>query len=179
MAWIFIPAACPAFAVPTFPHDRTIIGHRAHYTAAVDMWSLGVIMYVMMVAYHPFDPSGRASEAALWKSIVSGKFSFGDKSWDNVSEGPKDLIRKMLVKDATKRFTPAQVLAHPWIAGGIEEGTEQLSDQPIRADITKDLQQFYKRKFKGAAQAVIAANRVRNSISGPAGGGGAPGAAAK
>ena len=37
---------------------QTIIGHRAHYTAAVDMWSLGVIMYVMMVAYHPFDPSG-------------------------------------------------------------------------------------------------------------------------
>ena len=165
--------------------------------------------------------TGRASEAALWKSIVSGKFSFGDKSWDNVSEGPKDLIRKMLVKDANKRFTPAQVLAHPcpsnnrrttitpehivnprciisqllkyrrslsrsaprfvWsgIAGGIEEGTEQLSDRPIRADITKDLQRFYKRKFKGAARAVIAANRVRNSISGPAGGGGAPGAAAK
>ena len=121
-------------------------------------------------------PGGRASEAILWRNIVSGQFNFKDKSWDNVSEGPKDLIRKLLVKDAAKRLTPEQVAAHPWIAGGIDEASD-VSDKPIREDITKDLQQFYKRKFKGAVDAVIAANRVRNSIGGAGQDGGAAAAA--
>lgn len=43
------------------------------YGPKVDLWSLGVIMYILLVAYHPFDPSGEASDDEMWSAIVSGK----------------------------------------------------------------------------------------------------------
>ena len=58
-----------------------------HCTEQVDMWSLGCILFVMLAAYHPFDPEGELADDALWKNIQKGYFDFEDEAWELVG-GP-------------------------------------------------------------------------------------------
>lgn len=53
----------------------------------------------------------------LFESIQEGKYEFPDKDWAHISFGAKDLISKLLVRDAKKRLSAAQVLEHPWVRG--------------------------------------------------------------
>ena len=149
------------------PEVKTsIYGGKAHYTAAVDMWSVGVILFVMMAAYHPFDPEGELSDDQLWRNILSGVFDFNDPVWRNISQGAKDLIRKLIVIDAQKRFTPQQVLEHPWIAQNWTNGKyPEVPDTPISPVINQKLGKYYSRKFKAAGKAVMAVSAFRKSVT--------------
>lgn len=53
----------------------------------------------------------------LFESIQEGKYEFPDKDWAHISFGAKDLISKLLVRDAKQRLSAAQVLEHPWVQG--------------------------------------------------------------
>jgi len=53
----------------------------------------------------------------LFESIQEGKYEFPDKDWAHISSGAKDLISRLLVRDAKKRLSAAQVLEHPWVQG--------------------------------------------------------------
>lgn len=53
----------------------------------------------------------------LFESIQEGKYEFPDKDWAHISFGAKDLISKLLVRDAKNRLSAAQVLEHPWVQG--------------------------------------------------------------
>jgi len=85
------------------------------YGKAVDMWSLGVILFVLLGGYAPFedDPNGGVK---LFEKIKKAKYSFNPKYWNHVSEEAKDLIRNLLVVDPSQRLTAEQALSHPWIA---------------------------------------------------------------
>merc|ERR1719163_657472 len=120
----------------------------------------------MMAAYHPFDPEGELGDDQLWRNIMSGVFDFNDPVWRNISNGAKDLIRKLVVIDAQSRYTPQQVLDHPWIAQNWVNGQYPVvPDTPISPVINEKLGKYYSRKFKSAATAVVAANAFRKSIA--------------
>ena len=53
----------------------------------------------------------------LFRNIQVGKYEFPDKDWAHISFGAKDLISRLLVRDAKKRLSAAQVLEHPWVQG--------------------------------------------------------------
>ena len=53
----------------------------------------------------------------LFESIQEGKYEFPDKDWAHISFAAKDLISKLLVRDAKQRLSAAQVLQHPWVQG--------------------------------------------------------------
>ena len=53
----------------------------------------------------------------LFRNIQVGKYEFPDKDWAHISSGAKDLISRLLVTDAKKRLSAAQVLEHPWVQG--------------------------------------------------------------
>lgn len=57
------------------------------------------------------------SQNMLFESIQEGKYEFPDKDWAHISFGAKDLISKLLLRDAKKRLSAAQVLEHPWVQG--------------------------------------------------------------
>lgn len=57
------------------------------------------------------------SQNTLFESIQEGKYEFPEKEWAHISWGAKDLISRLLVRDAKNRLSAAQVLQHPWVQG--------------------------------------------------------------
>jgi serine/threonine protein kinase len=104
---------------PSYVAPEILRGER--YGRAVDLWSLGVITYILLCGYAPFSsPSGNQTE--LFRAIVSGKYFFDAPYWDGVSEPARDLIRCLLVVDPAKRATAEAVLRHPWLHGSVSSG---------------------------------------------------------
>merc|ERR1712111_224680 len=85
-----------------------------NYDKRCDLWSLGVMMYILLSGYPPF--SGRCDDCQLqlFKNIEQGKFEFPDKDWSHISAQAKDLIKRLLVKNAKKRLSARDVLRHEW-----------------------------------------------------------------
>jgi len=82
------------------------------YDNSVDMWSVGVIIYILLCGYPPFYAD---NAPALFKKIMEVKYDFDDPSWENVSAEAKDLIGHLLVKDPKSRYTAAQCASNPWV----------------------------------------------------------------
>jgi serine/threonine protein kinase len=104
-----------AYSAPEVNFGRNA-SSPSHYTAKVDVWSLGVILYVILGGYHPFDPFGDAAEAEVWARICRGEWDFDDPVWAHVSDNAKFLLSSMVCVDPALRFDAQQVLDHPWIA---------------------------------------------------------------
>jgi len=103
------------------------------YDKAVDMWSIGVIIYILLVGYPPFYAD---NDPALFKKIMACDYDFGE-GWDVISDGAKDLVRHLLVKDPKKRFTAAQTLNHPWVKQSAALSSKQLQMGKLKDFVTK------------------------------------------
>jgi len=85
------------------------------YDKSVDLWSMGVITYVVLCGFPPF--YGK-TQANLFEKILNADYDFPDPEWTNISEEAKDFIRHLLVLDIDKRYTTKQCLDHPWLKMG-------------------------------------------------------------
>ena len=112
------------------------------YDKSVDMWSLGVIIYILLCGYPPFYAD---NAPALFKKIMDVKYDFDDPSWDDVSEEAKHLIRHLLVKNTEERYTAEQCRNHPWVLG------ENASDKPLNPRLDKLAEHNAERKADMAA----------------------------
>jgi len=103
------------------------------YGAEVDMWAVGVILYILLVGYPPFYSE---NQVVLFRQIINVQYDFNDKGWEDVSDSAKDLIRKLLVKDGAKRLTATQALAHPWLKSEVQS-PKQLALANLRNFLSK------------------------------------------
>nr|XP_033812176.1 serine/threonine-protein kinase Chk2 isoform X2 [Geotrypetes seraphini] len=82
------------------------------YSSAVDYWSLGVILFVCLSGYPPFNLQN--TTMPLKDQITQGKYTFIPQAWKGVSKTALDLVKKLLVTDPEKRLTTKQALEHTW-----------------------------------------------------------------
>jgi len=82
------------------------------YGVACDIWSLGVILYIMLVGHSPWDEDKPKS---IFVQIKEGDFEFDPEEWDPISQSVKDLIKRLLTVDPEKRMTVTEALVDPWV----------------------------------------------------------------
>ncbi|GAU93692.1 hypothetical protein RvY_05590 [Ramazzottius varieornatus] len=87
------------------------------YDKSCDMWSIGVVMYILICGYPPFYSNhGLPISPGMKKRIRSGQYEFHSPEWDNVSRDAKEMIKGLLKTDPTLRLTIEQVMRTNWIA---------------------------------------------------------------
>jgi len=125
------------------------------YDESADMWSVGVILYILLGGYPPFHED---NQAKLFQKIKSGKFEFHPEYWAQISDDAKELISSLLTVNPTKRATAADCLQNTWI---LADG-KRLST----VDLGKNLAEFKKfnarRKLKSAVHTVMAMNKLKS-----------------
>ena len=101
---------------------------KGEYNEKCDIWSLGVLLYVLISGRAPFNGS---DDNAIIKKVSEGKFEFKWEGWKNISNECKNLIKTMLVVDVDKRPTAQEVLQDPWV----NLGAPLASEIPIPIEI--------------------------------------------
>lgn len=97
-------AGSPAYVAP-----EVLVGD---YGQKADIWSAGVLLHALLVGALPFQ--GDTLEA-LFEAIKSMKLDFHSEKWQSVSKPARDLLERILARDAASRITAEEVLSHPWM----------------------------------------------------------------
>uniref|UniRef100_A0A8I6WK80 Protein kinase domain-containing protein n=1 Tax=Hordeum vulgare subsp. vulgare TaxID=112509 RepID=A0A8I6WK80_HORVV len=83
------------------------------YVEKVDVWSAGVVLYMMLSGAVPFYG---ATAPEIFEAVLRGNLRFPPRAFAGVLPEAKDLMRRVLCKDVSRRLSAEQVLRHPWIA---------------------------------------------------------------
>ena len=81
------------------------------YGKSVDVWSIGVISYILLCGYPPFYDE---NDANLFAQILKGEFEFDSPYWDDISAEAKEFIRCLMCVDVDKRLSCEDALKHAW-----------------------------------------------------------------
>ncbi|MCJ1317476.1 hypothetical protein MMC15_002801 [Xylographa vitiligo] len=128
----------PSYVAPEILENSK---HR-RYTRAVDVWSLGVVLYICLCGFPPFSDELYSPESpyTLSQQIKMGRFDYPSPYWDSVGDPALDLIDRMLVVDPEKRYTIDQCLEHPWITQKVlnpADSTDGLTGAMGQLDFSK------------------------------------------
>ncbi|KAI5595186.1 hypothetical protein BDE02_03G121200 [Populus trichocarpa] len=131
---------------------------RRNYGAEVDIWSAGVILYILLSGVPPFWGD---TEQVIFDSILRGHIDFSSDPWPSISSSAKDLVKQMVRADPKERISAVEVLNHPWMR---EDGA---SDKPLDIAVLTRMKQFRAmNKLKKVALKVIAENLSEEEIMG-------------
>lgn len=123
------------------------------YGVKADMWSLGVIVYILLGGYPPFVEQ---NQRELFRKIRKGQFEFHEEYWGCVSTEAKGLISALLTVKATQRLSADGTLVNSWVT----EGDDVLGGKDLGKNLI-ELRKFNgKRKFRAAIHALILANKL-------------------
>jgi calcium-dependent protein kinase len=124
-----------------------VLGEK--YDEKCDIWSCGVIMYILLSGHPPFNGD---SDKAIMNKIRIGKYSFPDEDWEHISSDAKDLISKMLKFKSSERYSASDCLKHKWLCSK----TTNLVDSNFSIRSLQNMRKFHaERKLQQAALTYI------------------------
>ena len=85
---------------------------KGSYDNSCDIWSLGIILYIFLCGYPPFEGD---NSKEIFKNVLKQKLIFDPADWSTISKEAKDLIEKMLDKNPQTRISAQKCLEHPWM----------------------------------------------------------------
>ncbi|XP_023326569.1 calcium/calmodulin-dependent protein kinase type 1 [Eurytemora carolleeae] len=122
------------------------------YGKAVDVWSIGVISYILLCGYPPFYDE---NDANLFAQILKGEFEFDSPYWDDISDDAKDFIRNLMCVNVEQRLTCDLSLQHKWITGS-------QSERNIHATVSEQLKKnFAKSRWRQAYNAIAVSRQMK------------------
>eukprot|EP00270_Netrium_digitus_P008843 TRINITY_DN2667_c0_g4_i1.p1 TRINITY_DN2667_c0_g4~~TRINITY_DN2667_c0_g4_i1.p1 ORF type:complete len:539 (-),score=141.46 TRINITY_DN2667_c0_g4_i1:288-1904(-) len=122
---------------------------RRKYGPECDIWSAGVILYMLLCGVPPF---WDVSEAGICAAVLKGKYDMTSEPWPKISNEAKELLKRMLTYDPSKRITAAEILRHEWVR---EDGV--ASDKPLPSTVLVRVQKFLRfNRMKRKALQVVA-----------------------
>lgn len=139
-----------AIGTPAYQAPEIICAH-GEATSASDIWSLGVVLFIMLSGTFPFNPNN--GDDRLRRQIQAGNFNFNPHEWKHISSNAKDLVSRMLTVDIEKRITIAEILVHPWLS-------QQQEKKPFEAEYFTRLRSAKAfAEFRGAVLAMVTAKK--------------------
>ncbi|KAJ3258962.1 Calcium/calmodulin-dependent protein kinase type 1 [Boothiomyces macroporosus] len=125
------------------------------YGKPVDLWSIGVITYILLSGYPPFWDK---DEAVMMELTLRGKFAFFSPDWDEVSDIGKDFICQLIQVDSAKRMTCAQAQEHQWLK------TESAEKKNLISKVGDNLVKHFnaRQKLKVGMDAIKFVNAIRH-----------------
>jgi len=131
------------------------------YDQRADMWSVGVILYILLGGYPPFIEN---TQRELFRKIKRGDYEFHEEYWGTVSKEARNLIQSLLTVNPRKRLTAKHALKNSWMEGDSNTLSMRALDKSLQS-----LRAFNaKRKFKAAVSTVVAVNKLNSLALGPA-----------
>ena len=130
--------------------------HHTGYGAECDLWSLGVILYILLCGYPPFYDE---NNAVIFKLIKAGDYHFNSPYWDDISREAKDLVSKLLTVDPKLRITADAVFDHPWMR------TPEVKNLHLPHFIDNMTKYNLRRKFKAGITVALAGRRFAQGAS--------------
>lgn len=109
---------------------------RRKYTEKCDVWSCGVILYILLCGYPPFNGE---NDKIIMDKVALGKYEFTHTEWLGVSDEAKKFIRRMMEFDPNQRYSAAQALNDPWFKLALGE---TVVDKPLAVSALTNLKQF-------------------------------------
>jgi len=127
------------------------------YSVGVDIWSTGIILYILLCGFPPFYEDNRDK---LFRKIMKGDYSFPSPHWDYISTDAIDLVQQLLTVDPLRRPSIEQALAHKWMQADVAK----IDDHDI---FTEKLKKYVDRihalkKWRRFIHAMVALNRLQH-----------------
>ena len=113
---------------------------KGEYNQKCDIWSCGVIFYILLCGYPPFDGD---NDEQIYQAIESGNFDFPKENWNQVSQEAKNLIKKMLTLDINERISALDSLQDPWFKKFSEKNK---GDKNLAKSVFSNMKKFKKNK---------------------------------
>mmetsp|Transcript_19888 Transcript_19888/g.64727 ORF Transcript_19888/g.64727 Transcript_19888/m.64727 type:complete len:514 (-) Transcript_19888:65-1606(-) len=132
---------------------------RKNYSHEADIWSAGVILYILLSGVPPF---WSPVESGIFDAVLRGKYDLKSDPWPNISESAKDCIRRMLVPKPSERMSVKECLEHPWV----KEGGD-APDTPLNNAILDRMGKFARQcRFKKLGYMVLSKHLSLEEVSG-------------
>jgi len=129
------------------------------YDEAADMWSVGVILYILLGGYPPFIDD---NQRKLFRKIRKGEYEFHEEYWGHVSFEAKDLISKLLCVKMRDRMTAQEALQCSWIALASDACLEK---NDMKSNLIEMRKFNGRRKFRAAVRSVMAVHKLTNFLA--------------
>jgi len=149
-----VPVGTPGYVAPEVV--ECLDNDQCAYGKEIDLWAVGVILYIMLCGYPPFYSE---DDDEVFDQILDGNYTYPSPHWDNISGLAKDLIDHLLVLNPNKRFSAEDTLNHPWLKGA------DVPDKPL-GETQEQLKKFNaRRKWKSAILATVALSKLTSKLA--------------